>query len=107
MLEQAVVGEALQRRKVAVCDVPRTLEAPYVVRHGAQAQIGADPIPGREIGSGSVHQAGVKQNHRPGWTFWSNDAAALDELSDRVVVILHQGIVRVGLTGLASIPPNL
>src|SRR3989442_1106110 len=31
LFEQTIVGEALQRREVAVRDVPRTLEAPYVV----------------------------------------------------------------------------
>src|SRR6266480_1671083 len=86
VLEQAVVGQALQRREVAVRDVPGTLEAPYVIRHRAQAQIDADPIPGREVGSGGMHQTGVKQNHRSGWTFWSHDAAALDEFPDGVVV---------------------
>src|SRR5204862_70341 len=92
MHEEAVIGEALQRPKVAVRDVPRALEAPYMVRHRAQAQIHADPIPGREVRSRGVHQAGMKQDHGPGLTFGSHDAAALDEFPDGVVVDGPEGV---------------
>src|SRR5262245_55627634 len=37
--EQAVVGQALDRREVAVRDVLGSLEATDVVRHGAEAQV--------------------------------------------------------------------
>src|ERR671922_3048384 len=38
VLEQAVVGQALDRREVAVRDVAGTLEAADVVRHRAQGE---------------------------------------------------------------------
>src|SRR6185503_18391095 len=48
-LEQAIVGQAFERREVAVRDVARTLESPDVVRHGAQRQIDAGAVPRRQI----------------------------------------------------------
>src|SRR5260221_2047474 len=86
VLEQAIVGQDLDRGEVAVRDVTRALEAPDVVRDRAQRQIDADAVPRREVRGRGVHQAAVEQDHRSRRALRRDDAAALDQLADAVVV---------------------
>src|SRR3954465_13489226 len=84
--EQAVVGQRPDRREVAVRDVTRAPEAPDVVRYRAEREIHAHAVPGREVRRRSVHQAAVEQDHRPGRSLRRDDAAAIDQLVDGLVV---------------------
>ena len=92
LAQQAVVGQARDRREVAVRDVLRPLEPANVIRDRAQAQVHADPVPRRQVRRRRVHQAGVEQDHRAGRPLRRDDAAALDQLADRVVVDRPQRI---------------
>src|SRR5688572_18637970 len=85
ILEQAIVGQALDGREVAVRDVAGALEAADVVRHRAEREINAHAIPRRKVGGRGVHQAAVEQDHRAGRTLGRDDAAVRHQLGDGVV----------------------
>src|SRR5579859_5677424 len=62
VLQQAIIGQALDRREVAMRDVLGPLEPPYVIGNRAQAQVDVDPVPGRKIAVRRMHQAGMEQD---------------------------------------------
>ena len=72
--QQTMVGPAFERGEVAVRDVLGTLEAPDVIRHCAKAQVHRYAVPRREVGGGSMHEAGMEQDHGARRPFRRRDA---------------------------------
>ena len=86
-------GRHCDRREVAVRDVLRALEAADVVRHRAQAQVHADPVPRRQVRA-STRAPGSEWNRiiEPGGPFGATMPPRSTSLRDRVVVDRPQRI---------------
>src|SRR5678815_3396562 len=61
VLQQAVIGERLDRREVALRDVLGALVAANVVVDRVQAQVDADAIERRQVRSRGVQQAATRR----------------------------------------------
>ena len=91
IFEQAIVGQALDRREIAVGDVFGTLESADVVGHRAQTQIDADSIPRRQVGCRCVNEARMKQDHRSRRALGRDNAAAATRRAMVSWLIVHSG----------------
>jgi len=91
MREQAVIGETLKGVKSRCAMYPGRLKRRMWFDTAHRLRYTLTRFPGGEVRSRGVHQAGMKQIIDPGGPFGADDAAALDEFADGVVVIVQSG----------------
>src|SRR6185437_7485365 len=95
-LQEAVVGQHVDRREVAVGDPGLALEAADGVVAAIEREIDDPARPWRQVGARGVHEIAVEQQRRAGRALGRDDAALFDEPRDRRVVDRPQRIARGG-----------